>query len=176
MSSRSTYDMHPELAHLMQEFQARCEVELKKYNASALIICTWRSMEEQADLYATGRSKPGNPCRCGGASKKIGTCAKHPLGLTVTNAKPGQSAHNTMIGTRPASEAFDVLALRAGKQVWATDGNGLDDDTTDDLTDNLELWQVIGRIGKEVGFEWAGDWKTFKEFPHFQRKGWRIPS
>jgi peptidoglycan L-alanyl-D-glutamate endopeptidase CwlK len=30
------------------------------------------------------------------------------------------------------------------------------------------VWQRIGKTGKEAGLEWAGDWKRFKEYPHFQ--------
>jgi peptidoglycan L-alanyl-D-glutamate endopeptidase CwlK len=29
----------------------------------------------------------------------------------------------------------------------------------------------IGKIGESCGLEWAGNWKTFKEFPHFQYTG-----
>ena len=74
------------------------------------------------------------------------------VGKKVTNAKGGQSWHNWHV-------AFDVVPLRFGKPVWGTTGN------------DLELWQRVGAIGKSVGLEWAGDWKTFKEFPHFQYTG-----
>lgn len=70
-------------------------------------------------------------------------------GKKVTNAKPGQSWHNWRC-------AFDVVPLRHGKPVWGTTG------------EDLALWQQVGAIGKSVGLEWAGDWRTFKEYPHFQ--------
>jgi peptidoglycan L-alanyl-D-glutamate endopeptidase CwlK len=35
------------------------------------------------------------------------------------------------------------------------------------------LWWHVGRIGKSLGLEWAGDWTKFKEFPHFQIPQWR---
>lgn len=73
-------------------------------------------------------------------------------GRKVTNAKPGQSWHNWRV-------AFDVVPLRQGKPVWGTSGK------------DLELWRQIGAIGKSVGLEWAGDWKTFREYPHFQYTG-----
>lgn len=65
-------------------------------------------------------------------------------GPIVTKAKPGQSFHNYGL-------AIDVVAIVNGKAVW-------DDD---------HLWKLIGAIGKEVGFEWGGDWK-FTDKPHFQ--------
>lgn len=73
-------------------------------------------------------------------------------GKIVTNAKAGQSWHNHRC-------AFDIVPLRNGKPVWGTAGA------------DGELWQRIGAIGKQAGLEWAGDWKKFKEFPHFQFTG-----
>lgn len=70
-------------------------------------------------------------------------------GAIVTNARAGQSWHNYRL-------AFDVVPLRNGKPVWGTSG------------EDLKLWKAIGAVGKSLGLEWAGDWKTMKEFPHFQ--------
>ena len=108
-----------------------------------IITSTYRDHESQAELYAQGRTKPGRK---------------------VTNAKPGQSWHNWRL-------AFDFVPLRNGKAVWGTSGNGIDNDPTDDDKDDLELWQVCGEIGEQIGLEWAGRWKTFREFPHFQYTG-----
>lgn len=73
-------------------------------------------------------------------------------GKIVTKAKPGQSWHNWRV-------AVDVVPLRNGKPVWGTTGA------------DGELWQKVGEIGESVGLEWAGRWKTFKEFAHFQYTG-----
>ena len=70
-------------------------------------------------------------------------------GSKVTNAKAGESFHNFRV-------AFDVVPLRNGKPVWGTTG------------EDLKLWQRVGAIGKRCGLEWAGEWRTFREFPHFQ--------
>jgi peptidoglycan LD-endopeptidase CwlK len=70
-------------------------------------------------------------------------------GRIVTNAKAGQSFHNHRC-------AVDVVPVRNGKPVW---------DSKD------PVWQTVGRLGKATGLEWAGDWKRFKEFPHFQYTG-----
>jgi peptidoglycan L-alanyl-D-glutamate endopeptidase CwlK len=69
-------------------------------------------------------------------------------GKVVTNAKPGQSWHNWRC-------ALDVVPLVNGKAIW----------------DDNALWLQVGKIGKAAGLEWAGDWTTFKEFPHFQYTG-----
>ena len=70
-------------------------------------------------------------------------------GKIVTNAKAGQSWHNYRC-------AVDVVPIVAGKPRW-------------DVKD--EVWQQVGALGKAAGLEWAGDWKKFKEFPHFQYTG-----
>lgn len=70
-------------------------------------------------------------------------------GKKVTNAKGGQSFHNWKV-------AVDVVPLRNGKPVWNTTGS------------DWELWEAVGNIGESVGLEWAGRWKTFKEYAHFQ--------
>ena len=70
-------------------------------------------------------------------------------GIRVTNAKAGQSFHQFRV-------ALDVVPMRNGKPVWNTSG------------EDGKLWKRVGAIGKSCGFEWAGDWKTFKEYPHFQ--------
>lgn len=67
-------------------------------------------------------------------------------GKIVTNAKAGQSWHNYRC-------AVDVVPIVAGKPRW-------------DVKD--EVWQQVGKLGKAAGLEWAGDWKRFKEYPHFQ--------
>jgi peptidoglycan L-alanyl-D-glutamate endopeptidase CwlK len=33
------------------------------------------------------------------------------------------------------------------------------------------VWQQVGKLGKAAGLEWAGEWKRFKESPHFQYTG-----
>lgn len=71
------------------------------------------------------------------------------IGNIVTNAKPGESFHNFKC-------AFDVVPLVNGKPVW---------DSRD------PIWKRIGEIGKSVGLDWAGEWKTFKETAHFQYTG-----
>lgn len=70
-------------------------------------------------------------------------------GNVVTNAKGGESFHNFQC-------AVDVVPLRNGKPVWSTSG------------EDGKLWNRIGEIGESVGLEWAGRWRTFREFAHFQ--------
>ena len=74
----------------------------------------------------------------------------------MTNAKAGQSLHNHIDEKgSPSSDAFDIVIMRNGKPDWDKKN---------------PAWGIAGTIGESVGLEWAGNWKSFKEFPHFQLK------
>lgn len=93
MPSRSLNDLHPKLRPLAELFVARC----KAAGLDILITCTYRSAAEQNELYAQGRTKPGQ---------------------IVTRAHGGQSAHNFELDSKPAAKAFDIVPLVLGKPVW----------------------------------------------------------
>ena len=151
MASRNIADLSPAMRVLYNKFNDRCRRDtwLLKNGIDVLLTCTFRSPEEQARLYAQGRTLPGR---------------------VVTNAKPGKSKHNARDEHgEPASEAFDVLPLRHGKAVWGVAGDGIDDKPEDDITDDLEVWQRVGAHGMAVGLKWYGEPESaFHEFPHFQ--------
>ncbi|MGC0153000.1 M15 family metallopeptidase [Chromobacterium vaccinii] len=92
MASRAISDLHPQLQPLAESFLRRC----RDQGLDPLILCTWRSAEEQEALYQLGRGKPG---------------------AVATDARPGQSAHNAMLYGSPAARAFDAMPLLAGKPV-----------------------------------------------------------
>lgn len=126
MASRKLEDLIP-------RFRDKAEQVLSLASEAGfdfLVTCTFRSEKEQAALYAQGRTKPGP---------------------RVTNAKPGESAHNVGF-------AVDIVPIIAGKPIWDA---------------AHPLWQEYGRLVRLVGLEWAGDWTTFKEFPHMQMPNWR---
>jgi peptidoglycan L-alanyl-D-glutamate endopeptidase CwlK len=93
MASRKIEDLHPDLQNPAREFVIECERE----GIPVLIYMTYRSNEEQNELYARGRTAPGRK---------------------VTNAKGGQSDHNFTINGKPASKAFDAVPTIDGKPVW----------------------------------------------------------
>lgn len=75
-------------------------------------------------------------------------------GNIVTNAKGGQSNHNFAL-------AVDVFPL------WE-DGK-LHMDAKSDTT-NIKILKKIAPVGKSIGLEWGGDWKSIVDNPHFQLK------
>lgn len=138
MASRRIEDLHPDLQPLARRFLARCA----ERQVDVLVVCTYRSDEEQDALYAQGRTAPG------------------PV---VTRARAGQSAHNATIDGRPAARAFDAVPLLHGKPIWE-DPRDRDADWTNDYG-----WRVMGEAAEEVGLEWYGRaGARFREAPHFQ--------
>jgi peptidoglycan LD-endopeptidase CwlK len=125
MSSRSLVTLHPAFRPKVDLFQRQAISN----GLDVLIYCTMRTFQEQAQLYAQGRTLPG----------KI-----------ITNAKPGESAHNFGL-------AFDGAPLIGGKIDWDPEN---------------PIWAKYGQIAAMVGLEWAGNWVSFKEYPHIQLPNW----
>ena len=65
-------------------------------------------------------------------------------GGKVTKVPGGRSYHNYGL-------AIDVVEIKDGKALYSN-----------------PKWKAIAAIGKQLGFEWGGDWKSFVDKPHFQ--------
>lgn len=75
-------------------------------------------------------------------------------GQIVTNAKGGQSYHNYGL-------AIDICLIVNGKATWER-GQDFDKDGQPDFM------EVVG-LFKKYGWSWGGDFRTFKDFPHFEK-------
>ena len=95
MASRRLEDLHPDLRPKAEELVKQCE----RAGYPILIYCTWRSPEEQRNLYASGRTK---------------------VGKVKTNVLV--SKHNFTIDGKPAAKAFDACPWDNGHLDW--DGFG----------------------------------------------------
>lgn len=67
-------------------------------------------------------------------------------GAKVTNAQGGKSMHNYGL-------AFDIVIIRDGKLSWDIDQD----------------WMAVVKAYKEKNYSWGGDWKKFKDYPHFEK-------
>ncbi len=121
-------------------------------NIDLLVTCTYRSPEEQAELYASGRVDLRTKIevmRCAGLAPMAELLEKvtpKPNLKKLTNAGPGESFHQL-------GEAFDVCPLVNGKPMWDS---------------SHPAWQVYGTAVRRSGLFWAGDWPRFREYPHAQ--------
>ncbi|WP_082411887.1 M15 family metallopeptidase [Thalassobacillus devorans] len=75
-------------------------------------------------------------------------------GDIVTYAEGGESYHNYGL-------AIDfALRKENGDIIWDTEYDGNDNGDSD--------WMEVVDIAKELGFDWGGDWRRFKDYPHLQ--------
>ncbi|HET7628625.1 MAG TPA: peptidoglycan-binding protein [Bacillales bacterium] len=65
-------------------------------------------------------------------------------GRIVTNAMGGDSFHNWGL-------AFDAYPIVNGR-----------------VSNDLNLYRRMGRLGQQAGLEWGGTFRSIKDFPHFQ--------
>ena len=78
-------------------------------------------------------------------------------GLKVTNAKAGQSIQNYGF-------AVDIVLISDGKTAsWDTKADWDGDKVAD--------WNECVEVFKANGWDWGGDWKSFKDMPHFEKRG-----
>ena len=130
--------LHPAIRIEVLEFY-RNEIIPSLTNAFCRFAYTLRSFEQQAEIYARGRTK-------------LFDTFGNRLGI-VTNAKAGQSFHNYGL-------AIDIVLI---------DGNSASWNTTKDFDgDGVADWLEIVDIFKSHGWEWGGGWRK-KDLPHFQK-------
>jgi len=109
---------------------------------------TYRSFETQLEYFKKGREL------------KNGVWVVVDSKAIVTKAKPGFSMHAYGL-------AFDSIVdsdLQKQGIQWSWN------DTYKDANGKVQKteWKKVGAIGKSLGLEWAGEWKSFAEMPHFQ--------
>lgn len=135
--------LHPSLRALALKTWEQADAALTG-RAMPRVTYGLRTFKEQQDLFNLGRTVK-NP---------DGLKASKPMGNIVTNARAGQSIHNYGL-------ALDFALIIDGKEAsWNTikdfDGDGIAD------------WMEVVNVFKANGWEWGGDWKSFKDGPHFQ--------
>jgi len=93
MPSKSLSDLDPRLRDAFEQLKSRYEATYP--DTKVLVTCTYRSPEEQAALYAQGRTSPGRI-------------------VTMCDGKTHLSKHNCY----PA-KAFDVVISVCGRGTWS---------------------------------------------------------
>ena len=116
-------------------------------NIRIRVVQGLRTIKEQDELYAKGRTTPG------------------PV---VTNARGGSSMHNyglavdfALLYDKNSDGIFEELS-------W--------DIVRDFDKDGLIDWQEVVTQFDEIGFSWGGKWRTFKDYPHVEKNFGKKPS
>ena len=144
-SNRRIMKLHPDARHAVAEF-----INMAASMGMFLRVTeTYRTAKRQDELYAKGRSVD-------------------PVGkdfvVTYARGTPPSSIHQFGI-------AIDVVEIPRGvnsitREKFAVEGanwaSGFDKKYP------RERWQIIGDLGKQFGFRWGGDFRKFKDLPHFE--------
>lgn len=136
--------LHPKIRDEVTAIIAEVDKRLKG-RATIRLSQGLRTIAEQNELYALGRTKV-NP---------TGKSAKKPMGSIVTNAKGGSSFHNFGL-------AVDFVLIIDGKTASWNIKMDWDNDKVSD-------WMEVVEEFAEKGYEWGGNWKSLKDYPHFQK-------
>jgi len=110
--SKNLADLHPNILPSCKLHLHDCQVN----NIDARISFTYRTPEEQDEIYAQGRTKPG---------KK------------VTNLKGSQSKHCVTLNGKPAAKAYDIA-------IYDMNGNYITDGSHELYTKAGELGKLRG--------------------------------
>lgn len=139
--------LHPKVRAEVEHIYKAQIVPALSGRAICRFAYTLRTFQEQADLYAQGRTR-------------LFDANGRRLGI-VTKANAGQSIHNYSL-------ALDIVLLvdsdRNGTFESASYNETLDYDG-----DKRADWMEVVNILKANGWTWGGDWKRFKDAPHFEK-------
>jgi len=151
MSDKPTLDriefLHPAVREEVKNIYLNEIIPTLNGKAICRFAYTLRTFAEQDALYAQGRTKLFDD-----KGKRLGV---------VTKAKGGQSIHNYGL-------ALDIVLLKDtnsdGKFESASWETNVDFDK-----DGKADWMEVVNILKKHGWVWGGDWKSFKDAPHFEK-------
>ena len=115
---------------------------------------------QECDIALTGRAKVRitQGLRTFAEQEALYNQGRTKPGKKVTNAKAGQSVHNFGF-------AVDICLIIDNKIASWDSAKDWDNDTIAD-------WFECVKIFAKHGWEWGGNWKTFKDIPHFDKKGY----
>jgi peptidoglycan LD-endopeptidase CwlK len=119
---------------------------------------------QECDLALTGRAKVRitQGLRTFAEQDALYAQGRTKPGKIITKAKAGQSVHNFGF-------AIDICLIIDNKIAsWETAKDWDNDQVAD--------WYECVKIFAKNGYEWGGNWKIFKDMPHFDKKGfnnWR---
>jgi hypothetical protein len=144
MASRRIEHLRPEFQRSLKAFLSALATRLPS-GVTAIVSCTTRPREEQAELYALGRRAEGPKPHAHAANPFCELCLPSGIVHTVTGAAPGSTYHEYGL-------AADVNLFRYGKII---------EDPGD------PAYVIMGRLVDEAGLCWGGHWKR-KDAPHVE--------
>ena len=132
--------LHPAIRQTVIDTITELEANSFPSTVQIRIVEGLRTIDEQNDLYAQGRTKPG---------------------AIVTKAKGGSSYHNYGLAID-----FALMYDKDGNGTYETLSWDI---KTDFDRDGKADWMEVVSAFKAKGFTWGGDFKTIEDDPHFEK-------
>lgn len=153
MEDRQHLERLNQLATFLQLPAREFIAALRRDHALIMFVSyTWRSAATQQALFEQGRT----------IDRETGSWVVTQPDLVVTNAVPGSSPHNVMLGNQPASLALDMIPMTStGHLLWGT---------------NLTTWDKIYTYAWKFGFDPLGDSigaQYEADRCHFEEPNWK---
>lgn len=103
-----------------------------------------------------------------GIKIKIGECFRTVSEQNALYAK-GRTAPGSIVTNAKGSSYSSMHQWGVAFDFFLDMDVDKDGKTSDDAFNNAtKLFNKVGAIGKKLGLEWGGDWKSIKDLPHFQ--------
>lgn len=155
-ASKRIEDLHPDLVRVYSEAKA-AYIAAHPGGLRPQLSETARPPEVQAAYYAQGRQALAeiNKLRHNAGLNPIGSVEGKRV---ITNAKPGQSAHNFQ-----PSRAFDVVLVKPDGSADWTDANYV----------HFAEYVKAAAVKVGVAVSQGAYWKSFRDFPHTELLAWK---
>lgn len=111
-------------------------------------------------------------CLKEGIKIKIGECFRTEAEQNALYAK-GRTAPGNIVTNARGNSYSSMHQWGVAFDFFLNMDVDKDGKTSDDAFNNAtKLFNKVGTIGKKLGLEWGGDWKSIKDLPHFQLPDW----
>ena len=111
-------------------------------------------------------------CKKQGIKIKIGECFRTVAEQNALYAK-GRTAPGSIVTNAKGNSYSSMHQWGVAFDFFLDMDVDKDGKTSDDAFNNAtKLFNKVGSIGKKLGLEWGGDWKSIKDLPHFQLPDW----
>jgi peptidoglycan L-alanyl-D-glutamate endopeptidase CwlK len=103
-------------------------------------------------------------CEKQGLKIEIGECLRTVEEQDALYAK-GRTASGSIVTNAKGSSYSSMHQWGIAFDFYRNDGKGA-------YYNNDNFFSKVGAIGKKLGLEWGGDWKSITDLPHFQLPDW----
>ena len=112
-------------------------------------------------------------CKKQGIKIKIGECVRTVAEQNALYAKGRNGVPGPIVTKAKGTDYRSMHQWGVAFDFFLDMDVDKDGKKSDDVFNNAtKLFNKVGAIGKKLGLEWGGDWKSIKDLPHFQLPDW----